>query len=466
MAIDWLEYLASRTPGRLLPLLGTALLASCSTYHALPLNDRPTQPASVRDIRVDTGQLAFPVLKAHRFDPSDGLDMDEVAILAVINNPDLKLARDDAGVSRAQSFAAHLLPDPQFNLTRDYPKGGPPGTTSAYNAGLAYDINTLVTHGTGVTAAKAEEHKTDLNLLWQEWQVVAQARVLFSQIVSQEHELIWLARNRDLLAKRYRQSEQALADGDITADSANASLAAWQDAARQVNDLQRQDLKARQDLNALLGLAPEVKLTLVDSERLAAPGTAAVSVALHDLPARRPDLLALKAGYAAEDARYRQAILAQFPPLNVGLTQARDTAGLLTRGFTLNMVLPLLNGNRGNIRIEEATRKRLHDEYEQRLVTARNEVERLVSDNQLIAAQLDTAQLAQAALDKAADYAFQALAAGGLDWPGYAAFESARIAKHVEVANLRQSLLEGQIALLTLLGGEFPISYPDSEPRP
>lgn len=446
--------------------LGAALLAGCTAYHPLPLDDRPMQPASLADIRVDTDTLAFPALRTHRYDPSDGLDMDETAILAVINNPDLKLARDDAGVSRAQSFAAHLLPDPQFSLTRDYPHPRQPGTTSAFNAGLAYDLNALVTHGAGASAAEAEQRKTDLNLLWQEWQVISRTRVLFSLIVSLDRQLDWLTRNRDLLEKRYRVSKQALAAGEITADSANANLAAWQDAARQVNDLERQELKARQDLDALLGLPPATRLILTDHEMLAIPDQAAVRAALLGLPARRPDLLALKAGYQAEDARYRQAILAQFPPLNLGLTRARDTAGLLTSGFTLAMALPLLNGNRGNIRIEEATRQRLHDDYEQRLIAARNEVESLLADDRLLAAQLRTAEASLPSLDKASDNARNALADGNLDWPGYAGFESARIAKHLEVANLRQSLREGQIALLTLLGGEFSATPTPSEKQP
>lgn len=443
--------------------LGVALVvAGCASYRPLPLNDHPRLPADAAAVKVDTARLPFPALAVHKFDPTDGLDMTETATLAVINNPDLRLARDDAGVARAQAFAAGLLPDPQFTLGRDYPRQSSPGLTSAYNVGLGYDLNALVTHAAGASAARAGSRKTDLNLLWQEWQTVAHARLLFSRAVTDARLTDWSNKNRDLLAKRYRQAQAALAAGDTTADAASGALAAWQDAARQASDLKRQRVRTEHKLDALLGLAPEAKLHLVGDETLAAPDAPAARRALKDLASRRPDLLALKAGYAAQDARYRQAILAQFPPLNLALTAARDTGGILTRGFALAVALPVLNGNRGNVRIEDATRRRLHDEYESRVAAARAEVAQLLADQRLIAGQLHTAEQALPALDQAADEARWALDKGNLDGGAFAAIESARIARHVEAINLRQSLTESRIALLDLLGGEFPAARPEA----
>ena len=450
---------------RLGTALGAALLGACATYKPLPLNNHPASPQGLGDIEVDTRSLPFPALRAYHFNPADGLDMTEVAILAVVNNPDLKLVRDDLGVSRAQAFAAHLLPDPQISLSRDYPQGGQPGTTTATSVGLGYDLNALITHAAGADAADAEARKTDLNLLWQEWQVIAKARVLFSQVMSEGSQLHWLTQNRDLLARQYRQSAQALKDGNVTADTANAALIAWHDARRQVNDMQRQLLASRQNLNDLLGLAPSAQLQLVAGAPLALPDAAEAEAALRNLAERRPDLLALKAGYQAQDARYRQAILAQFPPLNLSLNRSSDTSAIVTRGFAIASILPLLDGNRGNIRIEKATRKRLHDDYEQRLTAARNGVEHLLANNRLLAQQLESAQAALPELDSVAANAHKALQAGSLDWAGYVGYASAAISAHVEVENLKQTLLEGRIQLLTLLGGEFPAVKPDVEKK-
>jgi outer membrane protein, heavy metal efflux system len=448
--------------------MAAAALAGCAAYRPLPLAERPSLKPSLAELSVAPASLPFPALAAHRFDPGDGLDMTEVAMLAVANNPGLKLARADVGIAAAQAFNAGLLPDPQLSLSADYPRSSDPAaTTSAYNLGLAYELSALVTHAAGVSAAEATERKTRLDLLWQEWQVVSQARLSFSRAVNADRQLRWLRANRDFLAERDRQARAALAAGNVKVDVADAALVSWQDAERQVGDLERQRLHTRQDLNALLGLAPGVELRLTQDEAVAVPDEAAVRRALADLPRRRPDLLALKAGYAAQDARYRQAILAQFPPFSLGITRARDTSDVLTRGLTLSLVLPLLNGNRGNVRIEAATRRRLHDEYQNRLDSAHAEVENLLADDRMLAAQLNVAEAALPPLDRAAENARRALAEGDLDGPGAAAFESARIAKHLEVDGLRESLAEGRIALLTLLGGDFAFAgAPGPVPEP
>ncbi len=387
-------------------------------------------------------------------------------MLAVANNPGLRLARADVGIAQAQAFNAHLLPDPQLSLSADYPQHSPNATSSAYNLGLSYDLNALVNHAAGVSAARSTVRKTRLDLLWQEWQVVSRARLLFTRAVNDDRQLRWLRQNRDFLARRYRQARGALATGDVTLEVADAALVSWKDAEQRVGDLERKRLQTRQDLNALLGLEPRVRLRLVAGQAPAVPDQAAVRRALADLPRRRPDLLALKAGYAAQDARYRQAILAQFPPFNLGITKARDTSDVLTRGLALSLALPLLNGNRGNIRIQAATRRRLHDEYQNRLDTAHAQVEQLMEDDRLLAAQLKAGEAVLPMLDRAAANARRALAAGDLDGPGEAAFESARIAKHLEVDGLRESLAESRIALLALLGGDFATAdshWPASE---
>jgi outer membrane protein TolC len=429
-------------------------ITACSTYQQLPLDSKVTLASSVSHLTVDTQGLPFRDLRSHRFDVADGLDMTEVAMLAVANNPTLRLARDDAKIAYAQAFAAGLLPDPQVSLSRDFPVRGTQGAVNAYSAGLGYELSSLVSHAASQSASRFQKSKTDLDLLWQEWQVIAQARLLFSRSIAQEQLLQWLTDNRDLLANRYKKAKVALDEGNLTRNELNTALVAWQDATKQVNELQRQELQTHNDLNALLGLSPEVDLKLVADQELKLPDENEINRILDTLPSRRPDLLALKAGYAAQDARYRQAILDQFPAFNLAFTVASDTSGVPTHGISLSLALPFLNGNRGNVAIESATRQRLHDEYQMRLNTAYMDVKRLLADSQLIASQLQSAEDGMNMMDKTADNAGRALVDGLMDGSSYALFQSARIAKHVEVTNLKQSLLEDHIALLTLLGGD------------
>src|ERR1700686_2468687 len=103
-----------------LPLIfGT--LAGCVNYQPRPLSTQSTLQTDVAHISIDRSQMPLPELVAHEFNADGGLGMTDIAMLAVVNNPDLKVARADARVSHAQAFAAGLLPDPQFHFGLDFP---------------------------------------------------------------------------------------------------------------------------------------------------------------------------------------------------------------------------------------------------------------------------------------------------------------------------------------------------------
>lgn len=94
-------------PALMWPLL---LLAACPSYapNSLPggvdLRDKPIL------LTVSPADIPLPVLRTHRFDLGRPLDIDEVATLAVVANPDLRAARARLGVSRAQAFAGVGMP--------------------------------------------------------------------------------------------------------------------------------------------------------------------------------------------------------------------------------------------------------------------------------------------------------------------------------------------------------------------
>lgn len=441
--------------------MAAVALGGCALYKPAPLPGG-AEP-HFADLTVDRSTLPFPQLAHHPFNAANGLDGTEVAMLAVANNPALKLARDDAGVSHAQAFAAGLLPNPTVSYGMDFPQHTP-GATTAYNAGIGLDLNALVTHAAQRHAAQADARSTDLNLLWQEWQVITQARLLTARILSQEKLLQWLGQNRDLLAARGQAASAALHEGNLAADGANAALLAAQDAERQDNEQRRQLQQTRADLNALLGLAPETALRLIDDDNpTQQPADADITAALKRLP-QRPDLLALRAGYAAQDARYRQAILAQFPPFNLSVNKARDNTGTPSLGFAINFTLPIFDHNQGNVAIQQATRQRLYDEYQFRLNSAYEDVARLQADIRLEAAQLQGLDISLPALDASASRASEALSQGDIDGPGYASFVSADLQKHVERETLASALSEQRLALLMLLGGDFPDTAKEINP--
>lgn len=431
-------------------------LASCASYAPKPLPGRVELPSSASAIAVDPARLAFRSLSTHVFDPADGLDMDEVAMLAVANNPQLRQARDGLGVARAQSFAAGLLPDPQLGVTSDHPTNGTTGNTNAFNLNLSYDVNALLLRSSRMGAATADERRVNLELLWQEWQVVSQARLLFTRLTAQETLMKQLQAARNLLADRYQRGQQALAAGNITLDLVSAELAALQGVERQINELQRSRLQNRASLNSLLGLAANAPVPLVGEPGVAAIDADALRAGLEQRLNRRPDLQALQAGYRSQEEKFRGAVLAQFPALNVGLTRARDTSGLYTVGFGLSLSLPIFNRNRGNIAIEDATRKKLYDEYQNRINSASSEIAIALENLTLLQDQLRRTRQGAAELETVAQRAETAYRVGNLAAPDYVRLQTALLDKQTEAINLQEATMEQQIALEILLGPDLP----------
>ncbi|WP_416424563.1 TolC family protein [Pseudomonas sp. App30] len=446
------------------------LLSACAVYHASPLgagDDHPTLPASSTRVEVDAHALGLPPLPAHRFAAAQGLDMTDIATLAVLNNPDLKLARSDLAIAKAQAFDAGLLPDPQLTAIQDWTRPHISGASSDYTAGLSIDVMKIITRGANKAAADATVRKTDLGMLWQEWQLVAQARILFLKAQLQDTTVPLLTRQRDLNLARLQAMSQGARQRDITGDALGVAQLAYQDSQTALADAQRAASQTRHDLNALLGLAPDVQLKLLPREPLGDAAFAqaiAASIALThqdlgQLASRRPDLLALKQGYLAQENKYRAAVLNQFPTFQFGVQQARDTSYVKTQGYTLTLSLPVFNRNRGVIAIEKATRERLHVEYFNRVNSAYADVDRLRADIQLLAAQVDTLQHALPDLDSLAAATERAYALHAVTIGTYTDTQNSLLARDIAVATTQEALAEQRVALQALMGADIPQPY-------
>jgi outer membrane protein TolC len=422
--------------------------AACAQYQPLPLASHPTLAGAVSGLRHDGYTVTAP------------LTVSEVAMLAVQNDPDLLAARAQHGVAQAQLLQAGLLPNPQL-VAAILPLVAGPGVTKAWNAVLSYDIKSLITLSARRGAARDVAQQVDAQLLWQEWQVVGQARLLAVDIIEGNRSLALLKHTRDLLAQRERRSRHALAAGNATLSSVAPDVAAFRTAQIQVNDLERLQMSRRHQLNALLNLAPGVPLPLTDTPDLPSFDPNAVERALPTLAERRPDLIALQLGYRAQDAKLRAAILAQFPNLNFGISGGSDNSNVRNIGPQIAMELPIFDRNQGNVAIERATRQQLHDEYAARLAAADGQVRAMLTEIALLRRQLDLSRRDLASTARAAQAATAALAAANLDERSYVELVSARYAKEQEILSLEQSMLEQEVAIATLIGaGMPPVSLP------
>ncbi len=442
----------ARLPSALATASLCAALGGCASYQALPL---PRQAGLAPDVAA----------LRHGDVPLGGaLSVDDVARLAVMNNPDLRATRAQHGVAAAQLYQAGLPPNP--NVTGAIlPLVAGAATTTAWNAGLSYDFKSLVTLSSRRETARAAAGQVDAGIVWQEWQTIGQARLLAVDVIEGERSRRILRRTYDLLAQRTRSSEHALATGDATIATVAPDIAALQAARTQVDNLETLQLSRRHKLAALLGLVPDAPLSLADTAELPSFDPDEVRRALPTLADRRPDLVALRLGYAAENAKVRTAILAQFPNLSFGITGGSDNSNIRNIGPQITLELPIFDHNQGNIAIENATRQQLHNEYAARLATAHGEVMSMLAETALLTKQLEQARRDLTGTMQVAAEADRAFAAGNLDERSYVDLVSARLIKEQEVVSIEQSLLEQRVAIATLIGAGMPAFTLPAEAR-
>jgi cobalt-zinc-cadmium efflux system outer membrane protein len=206
-----------------LPIVALTL-AGCATYHAEPL---PDDPGLLRDLTM--ARIAGAGVES--IDLQDGVNPDEAAVLAVLNDPDLRAARAKAGVADAQLFAAGLFPDPQLTAGYDEPTSGGPEQVRAYTFGIAADIAALLTHGPAKQSARSAANQARLDVVWQEWQVAERARLTATRFAYEVKKLALLEANQRALAARADAAAAALSRGDLTVDVAATYRTARLDAA-------------------------------------------------------------------------------------------------------------------------------------------------------------------------------------------------------------------------------------------
>jgi cobalt-zinc-cadmium efflux system outer membrane protein len=430
-----------------LPMLSTAviilLLGGCASYQPKPL------PLSI-NLSQNVDQLRK-LTSVSRIVPEGGLSLTEVAIFAVRNNPDLKAQRMQLGITRAQLFSVGLLPDPQLSANLDHPTGSVPGTVNAFGIGLGYDIIPLINRGARVDSAQQAEQQVRLDLLWQEWQVSQQARALAVRLAGERQQIALLQEMRDLYQERYQRSGEAVARGDLTLGVAGTDLAALLDTLSQINQLEQTSNDTRHALNLLMGLVPDAPLEIRLPPMPRLPDGQALSRELQTLPQRRPDLLALQAGYHSQEAKVRAAILSQFPSFSIGITRARDTGSLYTTGFNIGLNMPLFSGNRGAIAVERATREHLREEYQARLDQAAVDVDKLIRLQSIVAAQQMQLNEYVPTLKEMVDRGCEAYQHGDIDALTFLNMENTWVSKRLEQISLDQTQRNNLIALQTLL---------------
>jgi cobalt-zinc-cadmium efflux system outer membrane protein len=439
-----------RTPSLAAVSLAFVVLGACASYRSAELPDRPRPDPSTTELALAAARLDHPRLGPVDIDLAGPLSPRQLAVIAVIANPDLRVQRARLGVAEAQVFEAGLLPDPQFSASLDRPQSAV-GLVDALAASLGLDTSAFYVRPQALRGARASERQARLDLAWLEWQTGSQASVLAARIQGLEASF-GLAREAERLASSVlTRSLAAVGRGDLSALDIEARRLAEADAADRVRSTERDLAAARLELNALLGLGPDADIRLAP---LAAPPSCSPSV--ESLVARtfaeRLDLAALREGYEAQEAALQVAVLQQYPRLNLSLNAARDTGAVRTNGVAIGFDLPLWNRNRGQIAVQNATREQLRAEYEARLFATRADLATLVSALEIGRRQRADLQTQVEPLRTAVDAFGRAAARGDI---AQVTAETARLSlldKEIALAALDQAMAEQWRALQTAAG--------------
>ena len=457
--VRWpLQRNACRTPRRaavaILKLVGTgalAALAGCATYQALPLPSGPKLADKVTTL--DTAIPEDDGRPAIRIDARQPLTIDQIGLLAILNDPDLKSEAGTIEAARAGVVQATIIPNPVGSFSYGALISGP-GTVSSLSAALSQGIAQIITRHARIQSAEYHTAQVDADQLWREWQVAQKARQLAVDIYSANQLIALMRQQVALLAQELDEVKKAIAAGNLTLAAQSALAAAQAGADNSLVSLNLDRLKNWQALDALLGLDPGVRFRIARPNLGELPRD--IATLLANLPERRPDLAALRLGYAAASEDVRAAILGQFPALTLGASYNRDTSNVITAGPTFDLGLPVFDRNQGAIAKTSATRILLRAQYQARLDSAAANVRGLAAQVRQLSADLVRARRAAIMAESLATTARKAYVENNLDQRTMTDYETTALERRLEVIKIEQQIDEDKIFLAVELGLDLP----------
>ena len=310
------------TPGLTLAALA---LAGCTSYEAQPpdLGAVLAELQSIALAEVDAEEVA-PITTA--FDASNGLTRLEASALAVRRNPGLRALRAQIGVAEAGLVQAGLLADPVIGWDgMDAAAGaivlGKPESPS-WLAGFSLTW-TLPRPGEldakeGV--ARAGIQAAGARLIRAEWLLVRDVQLAYVRLLAARARAAQTRRLQAIARRALDFFARARQAGAATALEAGLASAAATTVAADLLLAENAEVQARQALNGLLGLPPELDWELEDplgplpSDPLLGDAAALVRESLE----RRPDLQQTLASYQRAEEALRLQVARQWPQLSIG----------------------------------------------------------------------------------------------------------------------------------------------------
>lgn len=344
-------------PALIAALLGAAvMLAGCQSYQSRPLDLAAHREGWLARTPGDEPIRAFAERLAESgepsdFDLSDGLTLTEGEIVALVFNPDLRLARLRAGIAAATAEHAGLWDDPQFGL--DF-------LSLTENASNPLVISPGLSFTIPISGRlEAEKARADATLAAeltrvaeQEWQTRVEVRRYWfrwsaARLKAEQTERL-LASIESLVASTTRLAEA----GEIVRTEATLFTIEQASQRHALLRYRGEADQAEQGLRALLGLAPEAPLELVPTIVM---NPAPDELTADAMAERSLTLARLRDEYEVAEQTLRREVRKQYPDLTIGPVADFDRGDTLL-GFSLSIPIPILNANKQGIAVAHAER--------------------------------------------------------------------------------------------------------------
>ena len=370
--------------------MAACALAGCQTYepqvanlesHKKDWEERQPTNESVRKFAKRLGETTY---HKRSFNPRDGLSLGEAETVALVFNPDLRIARLRAGVAKATAEHAGLWDDPQLSIDvlsirQSIPDPWFVGSSLAFTIPVSGRLKVEKARANAAMLAELER------VAESEWKVLRDLT---------DGWLEWSADNYKL-----RQTEAILArlDSVVTSTSRlseTGELPRTESALFQIERASRRTERDRlkasieereQKLRSLMGLSPNAPLSMI-------PTLSARSL---DTDRTEPDenhptLARLRREHEVADKKLHEEIKKQYPDITFG-PAAESDEGQSRIGFVGAIPIPILNSNKGGIAEARAEREVALAVYE-------TEYERMIGRIAALRAQLSGVQSRRATL--------------------------------------------------------------------
>ncbi len=276
------------------------------------------------------------------FNPSNGVSLSEAEMIALVYNPDLRVARLKANVAAATVKHAGLWDDPKVSfdvlkVTNSVPKPWTIGSSISLTVPLSGRLRVEKSQAKAVMHAEldrvAEEEwrvSRDLEKKWLAWSALQSELDQTKNVVSTLDSIV---KSSKLLAEQ----------GEIPKTEANLFMIEQTSQKLEIDRLRGELLAMEQEIRGLMGLSPSAPVKLVSTLSVKSwiPSNRRLAV-------NNPSLNRLRSEYKVAEYDLLSEIRKQYPDLEIGAQGEKDQ-GQSSIGFLGVIPIPSLNANRGGI---------------------------------------------------------------------------------------------------------------------